>query len=65
MQFPPISFYFIPQIFSSAPCSRAPSFYVLSLMSETKFHTSTKLHAVLCTLIFFFRQQSEDKWFWN
>jgi hypothetical protein len=35
------------QIFSTTPCSQMPSGHVLSLMSETKFHTYTKLQKKL------------------
>jgi hypothetical protein len=35
------------QTFSSTPCSQTPSIYVLSLMSEIKFHTSIEPQAKL------------------
>jgi hypothetical protein len=35
------------QIFSSAPCSQMLSVCVLPIMSDTKFHTHTKLQAKL------------------
>jgi hypothetical protein len=50
------------QIFFSATCSQIPSVYVLTLISETKFHTNTKLQAKLLFLYILiftvFRQQT-------
>jgi hypothetical protein len=45
MQFSQTSYHFIPlsvQIFSPAPCTQTPSFYVPPLMAETKFHIHTE-----------------------
>jgi hypothetical protein len=57
------------QIFSSAPCSQAPSVYVPPLISEIKFRTHTESKAkitFLHILIFMFLDsRQEDKRFWT
>lgn len=51
MQFSPTSYYYLIHltipIFSSAPFSQTLSVHVLPLISKTKFHTHSKLHAKL------------------
>jgi hypothetical protein len=71
VQFSSASYYFIPlgsKILSSAPCSQTPTVYVILLMSETKFHTRTKLqkiHNFVFFLILFLERKTEGKSFWT